>query len=187
MMWKVSMLMVAYVSAPYAFDGSPPAPNLHLLIAEARTGTFNPAVHMPQAFIADTEQGQSPVDGGSTHGGQGGGEGIFGEGATNETVRRYSSVPAEIKELLKEVKNKDEHATVFTLLRGTDIKTSDIALAPGHCLDYTSFGVCRCKACSYKHDPTVRAEPERVKAFVKAVAPLADAYSLRRPAKKRKY
>jgi hypothetical protein len=96
--------------------------------------------------------------------------------------------PPEIKELLKEVKNKDEHMTVFTLLRGTDIKACDIALAPGHCLDYTSFGVCRRKACSYKHNkPTVQAEPERVKTFMKAISPLVEAYSLRRPAKRKKY
>jgi hypothetical protein len=56
MMWKVSMLTVAYVAAPHGFDGAPPAPNLHLLIVEACTGTFNPAVHMLRAFIANSDQ-----------------------------------------------------------------------------------------------------------------------------------
>jgi hypothetical protein len=88
---------------------------------------------------------------------------------------------------MKEIRNKDEHATVFILLRGTDVKASDIALAPGHCLDFTSFGVCRRKACSYKHDPTVRAEPDRIKTFVKAMTPLVKAYVQCRPAKKKKH
>jgi hypothetical protein len=186
-MWKISMLTVAYVSAPYGFDGSPPSPNLHLLIAEVRTGTFNPAVHMPRSFIADTDQPSQPSGGTPAMGGQGGGESTFGEGTSGEVARRYSSVAPEVKALLKDLKNKDEHATVFTLLRGTDVKASDISLAPGHCLDYTGFGICRRKACSYKHDPTVRAEPARVAAFVKAMTPLVESYIQRRPAKKKKY
>jgi hypothetical protein len=62
-LWKVSMLTLAYMSAPYGFTGELPAPNLHLLIAEARTGSFHPLVHMPWAFISDSDQ-PAPACGG---------------------------------------------------------------------------------------------------------------------------
>jgi hypothetical protein len=123
-LWKISMLTVAYVSAPYGFDGSPPAPNLHLLIAETRTGSFPPAIHIPRAFVANSDDPPPAAGGPQTYAGQGGGEASFGEGLTPEVARKYSSVAPEVRELLREVKNTDEHATAFTLLRGTDVKAS---------------------------------------------------------------
>jgi hypothetical protein len=113
-MWKVSMLTMAYVSAPYNFNDDPPSPNLHLLIAEARTCTFQAAVSMPRAFIAEEETPSAPRGGGLQGRGGGGGGSTFGEDAGAQGVaRRYSAVALKIKELFQELKNSDDKATVL--------------------------------------------------------------------------
>jgi hypothetical protein len=117
-MWKVGMLTMAYVSAPSIFNGDPPSPNLHLLIAEARTCTFQAAVSMSRAFVAEEVTPSAPRGGG----GGGGGDHTFAQGV----VRRYSAVAPEIKELFKELKHSDDKVTVFILLRGTSIKAAKL-------------------------------------------------------------
>jgi hypothetical protein len=99
---------------------------------------------MPRAFIAEEETPSAPRGGGLQGGvgGRGGGGSTFGEDTGAQGVaRRYSAVAPKIKELFQELENSDDKATVFTLLRGTSIKASELSLGPGHCLDFTTLGV----------------------------------------------
>jgi hypothetical protein len=60
-------------------------------------------------------------------------------------------------------------------------------MATGQCLDYTTLGVCRKKTCTYKHEPTFRAAPDKVKHFIDTMRPLVTSYLERSPRKKQKY
>jgi hypothetical protein len=180
LMWKVCMATQAFVAAPYSYDGEAPTPALHFVIAEARNCVFTQPINMPREFVAGDDalapRPSYPQNSSNA-------EASFGEG-TSGTAQRYHSVPQEVRDLLKEIKNVDDQATIQGVIRGSNVKAMDIVLIPGQCLEFTAMGVCRKKSCTFRHEQTARVEPDRIKNFVAKVKPLVDAFVDKRPRKR---
>jgi hypothetical protein len=168
--WTVSLHTKAYYDRPYQQDGTVQPPQLFLLLAELRNHRFGVPVTMPLGIMAYHEGHGAPQYSAdaptSDH--------KFGEGAP--AAGRYRYTPDEIKALLADLKTSVKNLTIAQLCAQAPqtVTTKEVILAPGHCVDWMALGSCKRSGCSYKHDQAVRAEPDKIKHFIKVIGPAVE-------------
>jgi hypothetical protein len=168
--WTVSLHTKAYYDRPYQNDGTVQPPQLFLLLAELRNHRFGVPVTMPPDIMAYQEGRITPHYSADTPAS----DGKFGESAP--AVGRYRHTPDEIKAFLADIKTNVKNLTIAQLCAQAPqpVTTKEIILAPGHCVDWMALGSCKRSGCSYKHDQAVRAEPDKIKHFLKVIGPAVD-------------